>query len=240
MARMISWPDGVQPNGVEPLSGPRTIGSAQTQSMSGFLQTVAAPFGLLRLRFGFPPLRREPFRRYRGWITALHGGANATRVPLCDWDGMSIADLGVNKTAAEWKAGESWSDGNPWSNGTNWKNGPPDVGVAVASAVGDTDITLAGSYWGHALDIGDRIGFNPFSLGAYTITQVFGSGHYRIWPSLRTALGSSSVATLRPVLAMRLESEEAANAPRGASFAEGLNVTLVEVLDYDARAYFAD
>lgn len=72
------------------------------------------------------------------------------------------------------------------------------------------------------------------------VTEVIGLGTYRIWPPLRKALTTDDFATLKPVLAMRLESEEAATAARDASFISKATMTLVEVLDYDVRDYFVD
>ena len=240
MARLLSWPVGLRANGREPLSGPRTVGAGQTQAIGGFVQTVAAPFGLWRYRFTFPPLRGQEFRRFRGWVTALHGGANATRVPFCDWDGLSLAQRGIDATSAEYKAGVPWSNDLPWSNGKNWKIGSPTVAVPFAIAAGTTEVWLDSDFWGHSLGVGDMIGFEPLHFGKYMITEVYLPGRYRIWPPLRKALALGDYATLEPVLAMRLESEEGATASRGATHSEGASVTLVEVMDADLRDYFAD
>jgi hypothetical protein len=81
------------------------------------------------------------------------------------------------------------------------------------------------------------IGFKPFHLGLYIVTQVHEPGRYRIWPPLRKAITTDDFATLNPVLVMRLEGEAGAPMPRGAASASGLSVTLVEVEDPDVRAY---
>ena len=237
MARLVSWPSGLRANFREPLSGPRAVGGASTQSIGGFVQTSGSPFGLWRWRFSFPPIRGRLFRRYRGWVTALHGGANATRVPFCDWDGLTARQAGVD---ADRYGTEPWGNGMPWSNGKNWQITPPLVPIAAAADRDDTIVSLGAAFWGHGLDIGDLLGFMPFSFGLHMVTEVIEPGQYRVWPPLRKAITTADFATLRPVLAMRLESEDAANAPRGASFAEGLSVTLIEVLDYDVRDYFAE
>lgn len=233
--RLIYWPNGLRANFREPLSGPRTVGAAATQSVGSFVQTSGAAFGLWRWRFQFPPLRRQLARRYRGWITGLHGGANATTVPFCDWDGLSREQMGV----AEQQGKQNWSNGMPWSNGNGWQFTPPVVAVASGAALGDTTVSLADKFWGHGLGIGDQLGFHPFHFGLYMVTEVQGDGQYRIWPPLRKALTTDDSATLRPVLTMRLESEESATAPRDAVSISGASVTLIEVLDYDARDYFA-
>lgn len=238
MARLINWPNGLRANFREPLSGPRTVNAGVTTSVGNFVQTTGSPFGLWRWRFSFPPIRGQLFRRYRGWVTALHGGANATRVPFCDWDGLTAQQAGT--TLQNYKGGQPWGNDMPWSNGHNWSNTPPIVPVASTAARDDTVISLGPAYWGHALDYGDLFGFMPFSFGLHMVTEVIEPGQYRVWPPLRKAITTDDYATLRPVLAMRLESEDAANAPRGAAFADGLSVTLVEVPDYTARQWFAD
>lgn len=237
MARLIHWPRGLRANFREPLSGPRTVNSGVTTSVGNFVQTTGSPFGLWRWRFSFPPIRGQLFRRYRGWVTALHGGANATRVSFCDWDGLTARQSGIN---ADRFGDVPWGNGQPWSNGENWQVTPPVVPVVSAAAKDDTIVSLGSAFWGHSLDIGDLLGFYPFNFGLYMVTEVIEPGTYRVWPPLRKEITPDDFATLRPTLAMRLESEDAANAPRGAAFADGLSVTLVEVLDYDVRDYFAD
>jgi hypothetical protein len=240
MARLIDWPEGLGASAREPLSGPRTVGASGTQAVSGFVQTSGAAFGMWRWRFEFPDMKGQLFRRYRGWVTALHGGANATRVPWCEWDQMSLAERGVEASAAEWVAGQPWGNGQPWSNGQSWQSSNPLVPVVAAAALDATEIRLGPAFWGHGLGVGDVLGFAPFHLGWYMITRRIEPGRYTIWPPLRKALTIGDLATLDPVIAMRLESEEAANAPRGTVAASGLSVTLVEVLDYDVRDYFTE
>lgn len=239
MARLIDWPNDLPRNAWEPLSGPRTVGAGATESIGGYTQTVSSPFGLWRLRFQFANMRGQIARRYRGWVTALHGGANATRVPFCDWDGLSFPQMGVTTTHQQWKQGQPWSNGEPWSNGKNWGSTPPQVPVAQASPLGGTEIYLADAFWGHGLGMGDLIGFFPLHFGMYEVTEVIEPGHYRIWPQLRKALTTDDKATLRPTLSMRLESEEAATAARDAFAIVNASVVLVEVFDYHVREYFA-
>lgn len=241
MARLIDWPQGLPSNFREPLSGPRVINAGQSQTIGGFIQTTSAAFGLWRWRFGFPDIiRGRLFRRYRGWITALHGGANATRVPFCDWDGLSRTEMGVTAGATDWKTGQPWSNLEAWSNGQNWGVSPPMAAVASNAAKDDTIVQLGSAFWGQGLGYGDLIGFFPFHLGMYMVTEVVEPGLYRIWPPLRRGISTDDFATLRPQLAMRLESEDGASAARDAAFGVNLSVTLVEVLDYDARDYFTD
>lgn len=240
MARLLSWPVGVRANFREPLSGPRAIGSGSTDSVEGFNQSYSSPFGLWSWRFAFPPLRGQEFRRYRGLVTALHGGANAVRVSFCDWDGLSFNQRGVQANTQSWRSGQPWGNSLPWDNNQNWQSSNPLARVVAASSKDDTQIKLAPEYFGHQLDIGDMIGFSPFHFGLYTITEVFEPGHYRIWPKLRKAIGVDDYATLNPVLAMRLAGQDAAPLPREAAFATGLSISLIECLDYDVRDYWTD
>lgn len=241
--RLISPPLGLPVISLEPLSGPRTVGSGATQAISGFTQTSGAAFGLWRWRVAFAPMLGSRYRRHRGWITSLHGGANATRWSFWDPDLMGPREAGIAvPKSTDWTSNgydRMWSNGKPWSNGRGWGMSPPTVPVTLGSSREASIVSLGSVYWGHDLDIGDLFGFFPFHFGLYMVTQVFEPGTYRIWPPLRKALTVGNFATLRPVLVMRLEGEDAATVGRGLFSAEGLTVTMVEVLDYDVREYFA-
>jgi hypothetical protein len=232
--RLLSWPQGLGNVSMEILSGPRAVGSGQTESIGNFIQTFGSPFGSIRIRLNFSPMRDEAARRFRGWITALHGGANATRVPWVDADRMSLLEAGVKGPIEN----PPWSNGKPWGNGKNWRASYPPVHVAAPAALGSTIVQLADEFWGHRLGYGDQFGFFPFHFGVYEVTEVLGEGTYRIWPSLRKAVSPDDFATLTPSLVMRLESEEAANRNREADFIRSGSVTMVEVFDYDVREYF--
>lgn len=231
--RLVSPPVGIGVVSIEPLSGPRTVGAGQSQSIGGFVQTVAAPFGLWRFQFSFRPMRDSDFRRYRGWITSLHGGANATRWDFYDPDMLKRKDIGLEPSS-----GDLWADGEPWANGVSWSATMPNVSLAEPAAFNASEVALSDVFWGHQLQVGDYLGFFPLYLGLHMVTEELGDGRYRIWPPLRKALTTEDFATLHPVLAMRLEGEEAATAGRGLQVAEGLTVTMVETLDYDVREYF--
>lgn len=240
MARLVSPPVGLPVTSIEPLAGPRTVSGGASQSIGNFVQTFASPFNLWRLQFSFAPMRDSAFRRYRGWVTSMNGGANATRWSFFDPDMMTFREAGVDASNFEAATGQPWSNGKPWSNDENWKTSRPVVSVAASAALGDTIISLGSTFWGHSLDAGDYLGFFPFHLGLYTVTEVIEPGTYRIWPDLRKAIGTDDFATLTPSMALRLESESAASAGRGLVSADGLTATFVEVLDYDARDYFGD
>lgn len=238
MARLVPYPIGLRPNRMRKLSGPKTRNAGQSVGLTGYEQTVASPFGARRIELSFPPLRGQMARRARGWITAMHGGANATRIRMCDWDGMTLAQRGITATSAQYAAGSPWSNGLPWSNGENWHNGNPSIAVTAAAAEDDTIVSLSSDFWGANLGVGDWIGFFPFHLAAYEVTEVLPSNQFRLDLPLRAALTTSSYAYLNPVLAMRMESENSADAERDASHLVGLTVTLVEVFDFDVREYF--
>ncbi len=239
MARLLSWPTGLGVTSRTPLSGPRAVGASSSESGTGFVQTTASPYGLWRWSFSLPPLRGPMFRRWRGLVTALHGGANAVRVPWRDPDRLTFAEAGVTSTAAEIRAGLLWSHGLAWAHGRRWAAGRPTVSVAASAARGDSEVTLASDFWGANLGVGDLFGFDGvFAL--HVVTGVTWEGAYRIWPPLRAALTPDDRATLTPVLAMRLEGETAAGLGRGLSHADGLTITLIEVEHRDVVDWFQD
>lgn len=237
MFRLLDWPRGLIPTSKEPLSGPRSINAGTSQSITGYVQTFSSSFGLWKFQFGFPPMRRDEFRRYRGLVTALHGGVNAVRVPMCDPDGLSFSDIGISGATIN---GVPWSNNMPWSNGQNWKPSRPKVALAQAANKGDDIIVLSNQYWANVLDMGDWIGFAPFHYGLYTVTEKIAARTFRIWPPLRKALTTENYATLDPVLVMRLEGESGASAGRGLHFAENAAMTLVEVEDSHVRNFFTN
>lgn len=246
MARLLSWPHGVAIVDRSPLSGPRSHTAASSESLTGFVQTVASAFGAWRWQFTVRPMRGSMFRRYRGMAAALHGGANAVRVDFCDPDGLSWEESGIDVTPAEVRAGIEWSNGASWSNGENWSFGRPWEDVAAAADEGDDEITISGENWGHTLGMGDYLGFTPYHFGLYIVTEVIAqntgspsTSTYRIWPPLRKPLTTDDYATLEPVMAMRPESESAVTASRGRVMAEANTLVMTEVEDADVRDYYS-
>lgn len=242
MARLLSWPIGLGRIAYQRLSGPRTVGGASNESMTGFVQTVSSAFGLWRYQLSLPAMRGPMHRLYRQMVTALHGGANAVRVQFNDPDIMSFREAGIDVDNAVAGQGVTWSNGLPWSNGQNWQLTRPPVTVTHDAALGATIIRLADEHWGHSIASG-WIGFYPLHFGKYEITQVIdaGAGEYRIWPPLRKALiGASTFATLNPVMAMKLESESGGSVQRGVAVSEGNTLTLIEVQDQYVRTDFTD
>lgn len=240
MARLLSWPVGLKWNRYKFLAGPESVGAGSGTSIGAVTQTIASPFGARYIQFSFPSLRGEEARRARGLVTALHKGANAVRVSICDWDGMTFSEAGVTVSEAERRDGMPWSDGQAWSNGRNWRLSKPLVAVSDAAALDATIVALSDLYWGSALGFGDWIGFAPLHFGLYEITEVLEPGLYRIWPPLRKALSTSDFATLHPVMAMRFLSSNLPDAERGPAFLDGLSLSLFEVFDYDVRDHFTE
>jgi hypothetical protein len=225
---------------MKPLSGPESVGAADSTSIGNVTQSVSSPFGARYFQFSFPPLRGANARRARGLVTALHKGANAVRVKICDWDGMSFADAGMQISEQQKQGGIFWSNGMPWGSGGSWKPTKPNVAVLESATKDATIIRLDDAFWGHSLGMGDWIGFFPLHFGMYEITEDIGGGRYRIWPPLRKAISPDDYATMYPTMAMRLLSSNLPDADRGPAFLEGLTMSLFEVFDYDAREYFAD
>lgn len=240
MARLLSWPHGLRWNRWKPLNGPQSIGAGAGTTIGDVTQTVASPFGARYLQLSFPPIRGKLARRARGLVTALHMGANAVRVPICDFDGISLANAGVSASDQQKHNGIPWSNGMPWSNKRNWKLTKPNVPVMSDAARDSSIVDLGSVFWGHELGMGDWIGFLPFHFGLYEITEVVDEGRYRIWPPLRKAITVDDFATLYPVMAMRPLSNNMPDADRGPAFLEGLTMSLFEVFDYDVRDYFTD
>lgn len=239
MARLLSHPVDLAPETSTPLTGPQAIGSSSTDSLSGFNQSVASAFGLWEWQFTYPAMHGEKFRRFRGWVRALHGGANATRFPFRDPDRPTYDDLGLSVTRQQLCDGVPFENGQSWLNGKNWTVAPPLESVKTESPRDSTIIHLTQTQWGGLLGIGDNLGFTGH-FGMYEVTEVFGDGRCRVWPILRKTVTVEDFATLKPVLAMRLKGPSAASLSRGLLNAPPSTVTMVEVLDYDVRDYFAD
>jgi hypothetical protein len=244
MPRLLSWPHDVAITERSPLSGPRSHNSASSESLTGFVQTVASAFGAWRWQFSVRPMRGQRFRRYRGMAAALHGGANAVRVDFCDPDGLTWEESGVTANVAN---GLEWSNGASWSNGENWAVGRPWEDVVGNADQGDDEITIKGAHWGHSLGMGDYIGIVPYHLCVYIVTEVIeqdseaspSTSTYRVWPPFRKPVTTSDKVTLEPVMAMRPESEAAVTATRGRVMADANTLILTEVEDADVRDYFS-
>ncbi len=235
MGRLLSWPRDLALTKMQPLSGPRTVGAASNESVTGYIQTVSSAFGLWRWQFTVQFSRGKSLRALRGLITALHGGANAVRYTFRDPDRTLIESGLSTETEAV-----AWSNGELWSNGCAWKTAPPLVSVGVAASLGDDEIVLTDEHWVPDLDVGSWIGFCPFHFGFYQVTQVISDTRFKIWPPLDKALATTDYATLYPTMVMRLQGEDGAAWSRDANGASETVLTLVQVQNADVLDYFAD
>lgn len=234
MARLLSYPVGLGITDLKMLSGPQAVGSGMSQSLSGSEQTFGSPFGAVKFSLTFQPMQGRLERHHRGWITALNGGANATRYTFIDGARRSPDEAAISGPFE----GQAWSNGLPWSNGKNWGASYPSVAVAGLVALGGTVVPLSPEFWGHDLDIGDYVGFFPLYFGMHIVTEVLAPGRYRVWPPLRKALTTSDFCTLTPTLAVKLTGGDVATLGRDASAASGLTAEFTEVFDYDVKSYF--
>ncbi len=232
MARVVSWPIGIRVSMSGPKSGPRSIGSGSSESLTGFVQSVASPFGLWAWSFSIPPLRGAGFRAWRAFVMALQAGANGARVTMCDPDRWSSADLGITP-----ETDVPWADGQLWDNGLGWSSGLPLESVTAAADAGATIVTLGAATWGGLGGNPPLFGFTGH-FGFYVVTEVLADGRWRIWPPLRAAITPDDAATLRPVTVMRLASADLPALDRGVSHAENLTISLVEVEHADVVDYF--
>jgi hypothetical protein len=241
MARLLDWPRGLAVTRMRPLTGPRSIGSGSSQSLSGFSQTYASPFGYWRFQVDVQPMERRLARSVTSFITALHGGANAVRMPLFDPHGLSWSEAGVNVSGAfEGTIAVNWSNGQPHAEGRPFDASRPTVALASPAAKGASVVTLANTHWGHSPHLMGFIGFGPFYFGLHVITQALGGGQYRIWPPLRKSLGAGAFATLDPVIVMRLEGEGSAAIEYQDVVTDGASFTFLEVPDDQVRAWFSE
>jgi len=239
MPRLLYPPTGVCPHGVRPLNGPSVIGSGNTQSLAGYHQTFNVPYGAWEFQLTYGVLRGKDARRFRGWITAMHGGGNATRFPFCDLDRISFADADVVLTAPhQYREGAPWGNGQPWGNAQNWRIARSPVLADGTFAKGTSIIRLGADRWGHALEIGDYIGFFPSHFGMYVITEVFDDKSYRIWPTLRKEVTVTDYCTLDPVLALRLKEAKGVDMARDDFAIQNPTLSMIEVLHENAIGYF--
>lgn len=240
MTRLLSDSEGFA--GItawRPVSGPNARNSGSTTAMDGSEQSFDAYGDLVALEIALNVKRGQGARRQRGVMTALRTG-NAIRLSFFDPDMMGPAESGIDVAASlGWTSlpARDWSNGEPWSNGEGWKTSAPVAPVASAAALDTGEIILADTFWGHALGLGDFLGFFPFHFGLYTVTEVIDDGHYRIWPRLRRALTTDDYATLFPVIAMRPVINTLPPG-RGLAVTEPATAVLVEVPDYYVRDYY--
>jgi len=239
MPRLLDWPAGLMYRTRTVISGPRSIRAGSSESSTGYVQSVASPFGLWRIQFTFPPKKGKAARAMNGLITALHGGANAVRVPIYDPDQLGYQDLGIN--VADDDPQVDWGETElPWSDlGLQWRLGYPPLDIEAAAAKGATQIEVDATSWGAEIDLGTMLGMEPSHFGAYVVTEVITPGTLRIWPPLRKAITTSNKANLTPTLAMRLMGEGDATISRELGTTSEASLTLTEVEPDTIDEYFS-
>ncbi|MCW1844120.1 hypothetical protein [Prosthecomicrobium hirschii] len=233
---LYDWPIGVNVNRFTPKSGPVVYGASQ--SMTDFVQTVAAPTGLVSFELGIAPCKGEAARHLRALVIGLAAGANAVRWTHPDPDRMSYRDMGLTLTNSQEANGVPWDNGLPWDNGRNWTVGWPSATLSSSVALGDGIVAIDTTNWGGELDIGTIFGISG-QFGIYTVSAVQFAGSIataRIWPTIRRPAAAGSLVTLRPTIAGRLVSPDAGQWSRR-EYVDGATVTLVEVPDQVIRRY---
>jgi hypothetical protein len=229
--KILRWPRGLRWQTMTPTTGPVVRGFSQ--GTTGKVQSVESPYGLVGFDLTFPAMRGVMARRFRGLVTALHGGANAVRFRVCDPDGPGFAEMNIELSAQERSNGLPWGNDKTWSNGRYWKPALPKVPVTAVSAKGSTLVSLEVSRWGGRLEPGTMFGFVGH-YGVYTAKEVQVVGYdatVRVWPPLRKALTTDDRATLRPVIAMRLASPDGGQFSRGGDLMGGASLSLIEMPD---------
>jgi hypothetical protein len=234
--RIIPMPSDMIPREITFTRGPSSKGV--TESVTGFVQNVESPGGLIGLQLNFPPMRGRQARNFSRLRAALHGGANVLAVPFFDPDEPTLPELGYGITSDVERAGLTWSNGMAWSNGMRWRYGRPRASVAVAAAKGDVVVQLDTSAWGNNV-LAAFFGFFGH-FGLYAVKEVATNGaraNVRIWPPLRAAVTVGQAVTLRPVVAMKLATPDAATATRPLNALDDISLNLVEVTDDVVRRY---
>lgn len=223
------------------INGPGARSSGTSTSMDGGEQTFDSYGDAVAVQLNFAPNRNTAARRQRGFLTAITPG-NAFRLTYLDMDMPTPFETGVAiDKRKKWRDLDQldWSNGDTWSDGQGWRASPNVVSVDASADLDGGIISLADEQWGHALGMGDHIGFGPFHFGIYTITEVIGDGVYRIWPRLRKSLTTEDFCTLRPTAIFRPIGKDHAQWTRlRTGLTAGSSLSAVEVPDYYVRQYY--
>lgn len=233
--RLLNQPVCLEVVGFQPLNGPATLGSVGG-SLSSYAQTVVSYGFAWEFEITVNATHRRMAREVRGWLTANHSGANATRFKLVDGDWPQPEELGL---AADVLTAKPFAEGQVLTEGKAISGGYGLCKMKQAAALGATIVQMEEELWYDKLTIGTWIGFHPFHLAGYQITEVRGNGEYRIYPPLRKAVAADDYATLTPVFALR-QMGEGAYPFRNQSFQDQVKLRFLEVFDYDVRDYFVD
>ncbi|MEM6617448.1 MAG: hypothetical protein AAF619_13055, partial [Pseudomonadota bacterium] len=172
--RLVDWPSGLIDINAVKLAGPQSVNAGSTTSFEGYQQSRATPFGLWQYTFSFQIYRSAEARDYRGFVTALHEGANVTIVPFCDRHVGLKSDFGLSA-----ETNVLWSNGQPFSNGQAWTGRYGNVDLAVAHTKGTTIVFLSPTFWGDKLQRGAWLGFGPTYFGKHKVVEVVYPGAYR-------------------------------------------------------------
>lgn len=224
MPKLLGWPEGLGITSLEPINAPAAVTGGSTETLGGFAQTVSGLGFLWQFSMTFAPMNKARARSHRGWLASQIGGANAVRFKIIDGDKQTKKELGLELF-----------DG---LDADGYEYGLPLIELTQAHSKGDTIVRLPDTLWGHRLGLGDWLGFGPLHLGAYRVTEEISAGEYRIYPPLRKDVAIDDVATLQPVVALRLASPDAGNEPRGVSVVEGATFVGIEVLEEHIREHY--
>lgn len=230
--RLISHPSCLGYASLQFLGGPGARASGRNTAADGGEQTFATIGDTWDVQIPLAQTIGQRARRQRGIVTAVASGDVAVRIDLPDRDRMTREEAGMTGSTAP----RDWSD-TTWSGGTRWRPGYPLVSVAGALSSGAAEVSLADEHWGHALGLGDMIGFVPHHFGWYVVTGVAAAGTYRIWPRLRRNVFAGGYATLQPVCVFRAV-PGAFGWGRDGLLQAGAALRLREVRDADVRTWF--
>lgn len=225
--RMIDYPVGLVFTSNAPTGGPQQIGA--TESATSFVQNALNPFGVWKFQVDYPALKGAMARAFTT-LTASHlAGTNCFRFPFRHLDEPGFRELGI-PTPPGYTV--PWESGQPWAHGEPWKMSKPIVPVTSASAKGAATISLDVTLWNGIVPSFFGI------VGHFAVYSQIGvrrrDGNLvelRVWPPVRRAITIDDYATLRPILAARVDGPSGAVGARDAMRMRGNRINMIEVLD---------
>lgn len=231
--RLLRWPAGLHWAVLTPAGGPNVLGS--TESVTGDVQTVETPNGLMGWSLEYPAMVGAKARAFRGLVTALHGGANAVRMTVRDPDArLRHFDPTATAETVKFADGKVLIGADGVSHG--FRVGVPLASVTQAAAIDAEEIRFDRTPYGAADLTGLQFGFVG-AFGCYWIKEWRATWAdpdivvARIWPPLRRAITTASRMTLCPQVAVRLTGRDAGQWSRGATRVESGSLSLIEVPD---------
>lgn len=238
--RLLRWPAGVHWTTFTPVGGPNVIGS--TESVTGDVQTVESPNGLVAFSLEYPAMVGAKARAFRGLVTALHAGANAVRMTVRDPD-AKLRHFDPSATAETVKFADGkvliGSDGMSYG----FRVGVPLAEMTQAAAIDAEEIRFDRTPYGTEDLVGLRFGFVG-AFGVYEVKEWRATwadadiAVARIWPPLRRAITTASRMTLCPQVAVRLSGRDGGQWSRGPARVEAGSLSLIEVPDEIVRDYW--